>query len=408
MKRLLLPMVIFFAILFNQTYLFGQCSCASVCTITISGPSTIDIGNINPGTTVCVTSTGDFTGTMGDITGGEICVSAGGNFAPTTLGNFNGGLINNEGNVDLSAKLNTNMVTDVNNCGTFTANNLAINGGCDFNNYFNVHTLGNITINGGGTITNESGLITVDGDFTNNGTLTGSGCGQLDIAGFSTNTSTVSGEIDVCDAGLPLAGFDTESGTIGPDVTFCICAVLPLELLSFEAVEMGTMVELNWTTSSEINNDYFSVERSTDGVNWESIGVKAGAGNSAVSIDYTEYDENPHQGVSYYRIKQHDFDGTWTISNIESVNFEGIEIITAYPNPGSEIVNVVINSSESAEASITLFDSQGKRIKDDIYTFEKGFSTIVLDVTQLSSGMYHLIVRTTNQLYYSEKRIEVR
>ena len=140
MKKIYLLILIVFA---GVNLVYSQCDCNAACTITINGPSAINIGNINPGTIVCVTSTGNFTGSMGDITAGEICVAAGGVFAPTSVGNFNGGTINNQGTMDLTAKTNLNMVTDVNNCGDFFGTNISLNGGCDFNNYSNVSSTGN-------------------------------------------------------------------------------------------------------------------------------------------------------------------------------------------------------------------------------------------------------------------------
>lgn len=94
---------------------------------------------------------------------------------------------------------------------------------------------------------------------------------------------------------------------------------LPIELLSFEAVYNGVNVELNWTTASEINNDYFIIEKSDDGIYFEPFARVNGAGNSNYLINYLEFDNSPFKDLTYYRLKQIDFDGKYTYSNIKTV-----------------------------------------------------------------------------------------
>ena len=95
---------------------------------------------------------------------------------------------------------------------------------------------------------------------------------------------------------------------------------LPVELTSFDAKQDGVNVELIWVTSSEVNNDFFETQRSKDAINWETVAIIEGAGNSNVPIKYSIYDNRPYIEASYYRIKQSDFDGTETYSNKIRVN----------------------------------------------------------------------------------------
>jgi len=95
---------------------------------------------------------------------------------------------------------------------------------------------------------------------------------------------------------------------------------LPIELLSFEAKISGEVINLVWTTASETNNDYFTVERSKNGLDFEDIIKMDGAGTSGRGITYLAVDDNPLPNVSYYRLKQTDYDGTFTYSKIVAVN----------------------------------------------------------------------------------------
>ncbi len=124
-------------------------------------------------------------------------------------------------------------------------------------------------------------------------------------------------------------------------------APLPITLVSFDAKLSGKQVNINWITSTEINNDYFTVERSADGINFERLTQVKGAGNSNLLKNYFFADENPFTGVNYYRIRQTDFDGKSTNSIIKAVNVlngaaKGFNI---YPNPAQREIHLALNSN---------------------------------------------------------------
>ena len=96
---------------------------------------------------------------------------------------------------------------------------------------------------------------------------------------------------------------------------------LPIELVEFTANPVNDFVELSWTTATEENNDYFTVERSKDADMFKELAKVDGAGNSSYTITYFELDTSPYRGVSYYRLKQTDFDGKYDYSDIVSVFF---------------------------------------------------------------------------------------
>jgi len=98
--------------------------------------------------------------------------------------------------------------------------------------------------------------------------------------------------------------------------------VLPIELVYFDGFVSEDKSVLLWTTFSELNNDYFTIERSQDGYDWEVIGTVDGAGNSSSVIDYRFFDNHPHDGVNYYKLKQTDYDGRFEYFDIISVKHE--------------------------------------------------------------------------------------
>lgn len=111
--------------------------------------------------------------------------------------------------------------------------------------------------------------------------------------------------------------------TYSIQATPCSCLptiILPIELLEFNAKLVDKSVELNWTTATEYNNKYFTIERSSDASSWEATYVLQGQGNSSIHHNYKVYDSSPLKGISYYRLKQTDFDGRYAYSHIASIN----------------------------------------------------------------------------------------
>lgn len=105
------------------------------------------------------------------------------------------------------------------------------------------------------------------------------------------------------------------------------CTLLPIELISFSAVESKNVVNIDWIVATQINNDRFVIERSSDGLFWEDIVTISGAGNASETMFYKHVDKNPLIGLNYYRLKQIDFNGIQQTFNIVAVNVEKIEKI---------------------------------------------------------------------------------
>lgn len=174
-------------------------------------------------------------------------------------------------------------------------------------------------------------------------------------------------------------------------------APLPIKLITFNATAKGNSVVLNWQTATEINNDYFTIERSIDAKNWEEILYIAGAGNSNKTETYTSTDLNPLNGTVYYRLKQTDFDGMFEYFNVVAVNLEkeSTHKIAVYPNPANANTSVAVEhnfSHNNSIVTISVKNIEGKEMtsfvsgnfKNTIEGLPKGlyFVTVSTDSTQ--------------------------
>lgn len=168
---------------------------------------------------------------------------------------------------------------------------------------------------------------------------------------------------------------------------------LPIELTEFKASLVENKVKLSWATASEVNNDYFTVERSKDAVNFETVSVEDGAGNSSHILEYTSFDDNPYKGVSYYRLKQTDFDGKneysaiQTIENNSSVNLN-FEIIPNPSNAGDNYLN--FNQISNSPLTITIIDMIGRKVFSEQIRLEQ--NKFALN-ERLASGVYTISVK---------------
>lgn len=181
------------------------------------------------------------------------------------------------------------------------------------------------------------------------------------------------------------------TGTFGPFTFGSLSTeinILPISLISFSASLKGGGVELDWETSSEINNDYFEIERSQNSLNYERIGSVIGGGNSSLNRKYSFVDEIPLGGVSFYRLKQVDYDGVFINYPPKKINFKtSVLSLLAYPNPVEDYVNISYNISNGVYAnSIGICDMYGQLILTR--NISKVEDVLKLDITQLSPGSY--------------------
>ena len=116
-------------------------------------------------------------------------------------------------------------------------------------------------------------------------------------------------------------------------------SALPIELVSFTGEYDGTNIKLDWVVASQLNNDYYTIEKSYNGYNWETISTVLGAGNSNQLMSYTTYDERPIIGHNYYRLTQTDYDGMYETFSPIAVTIKGErkEIVKIYNQMGQEV-----------------------------------------------------------------------
>lgn len=165
---------------------------------------------------------------------------------------------------------------------------------------------------------------------------------------------------------------------------------LPIELTSFDAVPIDNrFVELVWQTASETNNDFFTIERSLNGNSWEALENIAGAGNSNVLNTYILIDKEPHQGISYYRLKQTDYNGDFSYSQIRSIDISKKEKeVVIYPNPTTS--SFVLKGDKLELESIKISDVLGKDVTGSTVITMVDNTKYIIDVSQLSVGVYSL------------------
>ncbi len=174
----------------------------------------------------------------------------------------------------------------------------------------------------------------------------------------------------------------------------CYIAAFPVGLTYFDAiVENNSVVRLNWQTATETNNSHFEIQRSHDGIVFERLEQMPGAGNSSRERTYTTLDPKPYKGLSYYRLKQVDFDGNFAFSDIVTVMISptgSVEIkVENYPNPASDVLYLNINSTEILEAELNFMNTVGQRVRQEKLSLSNGLNKIKLDISELIPGYYY-------------------
>lgn len=209
---------------------------------------------------------------------------------------------------------------------------------------------------------------------------------------------------------INIAGSTVWNGP-GPDVgPFSFGpAPLPIELLLFSVVQNGNKGVIAWSTATETNNDYFTLERSSDGSVFETVIQIDGAGNSSSVINYSTEDKDPFEGISYYRLKQTDFNGRTSYSHLAMLDYhhDAEFSFNLYPNPndGSGF-NISIDSKKDDEVLVVVYDALGKETYSKvIITGSNNDDVYAVDPSgKLDSGIY-LITATSKQSIQSKRMI---
>lgn len=160
---------------------------------------------------------------------------------------------------------------------------------------------------------------------------------------------------------------------------------LPVTLVSFTANCNANQTNLEWTTATEINNNYFTIEMSNDGKSWNAVKNITGAGNSYELRNYSTSVPNSINATAFYRLKQTDFDGTFDYSDVivvRNCSFENIDKITVYPNPSTGVVNCNFTGIKETVEAVNIYNVMGKLVYSSSVFESK------INLSELPTGVY--------------------
>jgi len=183
----------------------------------------------------------------------------------------------------------------------------------------------------------------------------------------------------------------------------------PIELLSFEAELYQTKAHLSWQTATEVNSSHFIIERKHSASElFEAIGQVASAGNSTEVLKYS-FQEDVSQlpkGRLYYRLKMVDLDGSFSYSNVTSLQFQpNLVQLTAFPNPNDGQFQLDISVPERQKTKLQILDSQGVEVLSQQMNLEKGMNRIDLRLRELATGIYLVRLQTKEGNNYVERMV---
>jgi hypothetical protein len=168
---------------------------------------------------------------------------------------------------------------------------------------------------------------------------------------------------------------------------------IPVKMKSFTGWKQINSNQLKWITSTELNNAYFEVERSTDGTNFVTIGRVEGSGNSDQEISYG-FDDTKFPALAYYRLKQVDLDGQYKYSEVIMLRREtsksGLSI--TYSNPVSNSTRMLISTHRAGMVNLRIIDVSGKTLQTHMVECSPGNTTVMKDLSQIPAGTYYLII----------------
>lgn len=182
----------------------------------------------------------------------------------------------------------------------------------------------------------------------------------------------------------------------GPGISYRLLTFTPsntpldVQLTSFDAEPEANKVKLNWSTASENNNAYFTIERSADGNTWNEVKKVKGAGTSVVTTNYQSYDESPLNGTSYYRLKQTDIDGSSSYSDTRTVTMTAAKTVSIYPIPNAGNTINFSGITDYRNHEISVVNAGGAVLYSTI------LSKSSVELPALNPGVY--IIRVMNKL----------
>lgn len=176
---------------------------------------------------------------------------------------------------------------------------------------------------------------------------------------------------------------------------FLECGLVPVRLISLDAKRMNAQfVNVFWETANETNNKGFFVQRSLNILpGFSDVGFVAADHHQSGIHHYEFEDENDHENISFYRLKQIDLDGSFVYSKIVSVNgYSMVESIYLYPNPASQEIRVKVYLKKAERIRLCLYDNKGRKVWDEEENFHQGINTKTINIGQLPNSEYLITV----------------
>jgi hypothetical protein len=168
-------------------------------------------------------------------------------------------------------------------------------------------------------------------------------------------------------------------------------------LLSFNGICSENGIELNWSTASEFNSDYFEIQKSKDGNSWRTIQTQVAAGISSSLLNYSFADFEKSNGA-YYRLNQVDINGDNKLYDPIFVDCEGnASNLTTYPNPSKDGFNIAISDSKLVgEASLIIRDAMGKVVLTKPISIADGMNLFPIAANEIENGVYFITIENEN------------
>jgi hypothetical protein len=184
-------------------------------------------------------------------------------------------------------------------------------------------------------------------------------------------------------------------------------SMLPIELIAFAGIEQNKQVLLQWTTAWEINNAFFEIERSTDGINFESIGQVAGSGTSHEFMSYQFIDDAPQAGYNYYRLRQVDYDLAFEYSNVIAVEvaIEETRIGSPYPNPAESVLQIPVEMKGETDLEIAMYNMMGQEVIRE-QQHVAGATILMMDVSSVRHGAYIVRISQAGEPIYTTQLVK--
>jgi hypothetical protein len=211
----------------------------------------------------------------------------------------------------------------------------------------------------------------------------------------TSSTAIIGHTVKVDGAASPVVfGFTTNPNVTNNQTDLGGIQTLPVNLLSLAAKAIQETVEVKWTTSDEINNAYFDIERSADGVHFVNVGSVSAGGAGSLTHTYSFIDREPETGVNYYRLKQVDLNSHFQYSKVVETNLQtgAFRMSTVYPNPVKNMLSWSLYTPNSKQVLVQLSAISGNILSSQHINLVKGKNPQLMNIARFPAGQYLLSV----------------